>query len=91
MLQLSVEPLFTVAADMVTVPLGPKFAGNMVVLHFATGGVTSLTVTMALQVAVLPLPSLAVRVTTLFPTLLQLKLLATTDTRFTTPQLSEPD
>lgn len=87
--QLSEEPLFTVIAGTVTEPFAPRLAVTF--LHFATGGFTSLTVTVALQVAVLPFPSLAVRVTRLFPTLLQLKLLFTTDTRFTVPQLSEPD
>src|SRR5260370_29594468 len=43
-------------------------------LHLATGLVTSLTVTVALQVELLPLGSVAVRVTRLLPTLLQSKL-----------------
>ena len=87
--QLSVEPLLTADVVTVTVPFTPKLA--MTSLHFATGRVTSLTVTVAVQVEVFPLPSLTVRVTRFAPTLLQVKLLATTDCRLTVPQLSEPD
>src|SRR5260370_193983 len=43
-------------------------------LHLASGLVTSLTVTVAVEVALVPLGSVAVRVTTLLPTLLQSKL-----------------
>src|SRR5260370_13124054 len=43
-------------------------------LHLATGLVTSLTVTVALQVELLPLGSATVSTTVLLPTLLQSKL-----------------
>src|SRR5260370_38587465 len=60
-------------------------------LHLASGLVTSLTVTVALQVELLPWPSLAVRVTMLAPILAQVKEFGLTETRLTVPQLSEPD
>src|SRR5436190_15755446 len=55
------------------------------------GAVTSCTVTVALHVPVLPLPSLAVRVTVFGPILAQVNEFGVTETRFTVPQLSEPE
>ena len=59
--QLSVLPLFTVAGSKVKLPLIPKFTDPL--LHFATGGVWSFNVTVKKQLAMLPLPSVAVKVT----------------------------
>ena len=54
----------------------------------AVGGVTSRTVTVAVQVAVLPLPSFTVNVTVLDPRCAQVKLLWETDCAVAVPQLS---
>ena len=51
----------------------------------------STTVTVAVQVAVFPLPSFTVRVTVFAPRLAQVNALGVTDTRFTVPQLSDPE
>ena len=86
--QLSVELLLTWEAVMVALfPL--KF--TVMFWQRAVGGVTSRTVTTAVQVAVLPLPSLAVKVTTFAPRFEQVKPLGDTDCAFTAPQLSVED
>ena len=54
----------------------------------AVGGVMSRTVTVAVQVAVLLLPSLTVNVTTFAPRFEQVKLLWETDCAVAAPQLS---
>jgi hypothetical protein len=59
--QLSELPLFTKAGATVTVPFVPKLAVTF--LQRAVGKVTSFRVTVKEQLLVLPLPSLAVRVT----------------------------
>src|SRR5712692_8506676 len=60
------------AGAMVAWPVASR---SMVMsLHLATGLVTSLTVTVALQVELLPLGSVTVSATVLLPTLLQSKL-----------------
>lgn len=86
--QLSEDPLFTVEGDNVKVPLEGRLTTAF--LQIAVGGVTSRTVTTALQEAVLPWPSFTVNVTVLSPTLLHVNALGVTDTRLTMPQLSVP-
>ena len=70
--QLSVEPLFTKAAVILALP----FASKKMVLFCAVtiGLMVSTTVTTAVAVLKLPLPSVAVKVTLFAPRLLQLKL-----------------
>src|SRR3989442_5513389 len=69
MAQLSVEPWSTWAAVMLTWPLASRFTSMFCVR--TVGGAASCTVTVAVRVAGLPLPSLAVRVTGLGPWLVQ--------------------
>ena len=63
--QLSVEPLFTSDAVIVTLPVASKYA--VIFCATAIGEVVSLTVTIAVAVEVLLLPSVAVSVTVLTP------------------------
>src|SRR5260370_14269916 len=70
--QASVLPPSMFAGAMVAWPVASR---SMVMsLHLATGLVTSLTVTVALQVELLPLGSVTVSATVLLPTMLQSKL-----------------
>jgi hypothetical protein len=87
--QLSEEPLFTWAGPTLAVPA--LFKLTEIFWQTAVGAVASLTVTTAVQVAVLPWPSLAVSVTVFAPWLLQLNVLGDTLTAFTVPQLSLED
>src|SRR3989442_999476 len=89
MAQLSLELLSTWAAVMLTWPLASRFTSMLCVR--TVGGAASCTVTVAVQVPMLPWPSLAVSVTVFGPMLAQVKELGLTETRFTVPQLSEPD
>ena len=83
--QLSVEPLLI--CDAVILALPPlKF--TVMFWQSAVGGVTSRTVTVAVQVAVLPLPSFTVNVTVFAPKFEQVKLLGDTDCAVAVPQLS---
>src|SRR5207244_4068999 len=86
MVQLSVELLCTWAAVMLTWPLASRFTSMLCVR--TVGGAASCTVTVAVQVPMLPWPSLAVSVTVFGPMLAQVKELGLTETRFTVPQLS---
>ena len=70
--------------------LPAAFKVTVAFLHTTVGAVLSTTVTVAEQVLVLPLPSLAVSVTLFVPMLLQVNVFGITDTRFTVPQLSVP-
>ena len=83
--QLSVEPLLSCEAVMVAL-LPLKF--TVMFWQRAVGGVLSRTVTVAVQVAVLPLPSATVNVTVLGPKCAQVKLLWETDCAVAVPQLS---
>jgi hypothetical protein len=83
------EPLWNTSA--VVIEAAPAaFRLTEAFLHVMLGGVMSDTVTVAEQVAVLPLPSLAVKVTVFGPVFAQVKLFGVTETWFTVPQLSEP-
>ena len=84
--QLSVEPPSTCAADKVAVPFWSRF--TVAFWHVAVGLALSLTATVAVQVAVRPLLSVTVKVTTLLPTLEQLKDEVDSE-RLAMPQLSE--
>ena len=72
--QLSVEPLFTIAAVILAVP----FASKKIALFCAVtiGLMVSNTVTTAVAVLKFPLPSVAVKVTLFDPKLLHVKLVA---------------
>ena len=83
--QLSVEPLSTCEAVIVAL-LPLKF--TVTFWQSAVGGVTSRTVTVAVQVAVLPLPSATVNVTTFAPRFEQVNALWETDCAVAVPQLS---
>src|SRR5882724_3493552 len=83
--QLSLEPLSTWAAVMLTWPLASRFTSMFRVR--TVGAVTSCTVTVAEVLAELPLLSVTVRVTVLAPSLVQSKLDGLT-TRLVMPQLS---
>ena len=65
----SVEPLFTAAAVVEALPLVSKM--TVTFWQVATGATLSFTVTTAVQVAVLPAPSVTVSVTLLVPTFAQ--------------------
>jgi hypothetical protein len=67
--QASLEPLFTCAAVIAAVPAA--FNWTVIFWQIAVGGVTSTTVTVAVQVDEFPLPSVTVSVTVLAPTLAQ--------------------
>ncbi len=71
MLQLSELPLFTSAAVMATEPPPPRM--TVMFWQTATGSVESATVTVLVQVLLLPFTSVTVRVTGLAPTLAQVK------------------
>ena len=83
--QLSVEPLLICEAMMLAL-LPLKF--TVMFWQRAIGGVTSRTVTVAVQVAVFPLPSLTVNVTVLDPRFEQVNALWETDCAVAVPQLS---
>ena len=83
--QLSVEPLLV--CDAVILAL-PPLKLTVMFWQSAVGGVTSRTVTVAVQVAVLPLPSFTVNVTVFAPRFEQVKLLGDTDCAVAVPQLS---
>src|SRR5216684_1041598 len=85
MVQLSLEPLSTCAAVMLTLPLVSRFTTISCV--WTVGGVTSRTVTVAVGLALLRLLSVTVRVTMLAPSLEQSKLDGLT-TRLVIAQLS---
>ena len=86
--QTSELPLFTAAPLVETVPA--LFRLKLIFLHSAAGGVMSATVTTAVQVFELPLPSFTVKTTVLVPRFAQLNVLGNTETWFTVPQLSKP-
>jgi hypothetical protein len=69
--QASEDPLFTAAA--VVLPLPPASKVTVTFWQLATGAVLSITVTVAVQVEALLLPSVAVRVTVFAPLLEQVK------------------
>src|SRR5438128_450865 len=74
--QASLLPLSTCAAAMLALPLASSC--TVMFLQAATGKVLSTTVTVAVQVWLLPLLSATVRVTTLGPTLAQVNVLGLT-------------
>ena len=83
------EPLRNICAGVtLTVPAAFRLA--VTCWQTTVGAIASTTVTVAEQVAVLPLPSLAVKVTVFAPILAQVNALGVTETRLTVPQLSEP-
>ena len=69
--QLSLDRLLTSAAVMLAVPPAPRFLTKS--RHKALGAIWSATVTVAVQVPVLPLAPVTVRVTVLAPRLAQVK------------------
>ena len=77
--QLSEEVASSAAG--VTVALPEALSATEVFWQATTGGKTSVTATVAAQVAVLPCESAAVRVTVLLPTLAQVNNAGCTDTR----------
>src|SRR5690554_2153975 len=70
--QLSLLPLFTSSAVMVACPMASKY--TVMSCAWATGAISSTTVTVACAVEKFPEPSYTVKVTVLVPMLLQLKL-----------------
>lgn len=74
--QASVVPRPITEAPML--PLPDPFNWTVALVQTATGGVTSMTVTMAEQVDVLPLPSVMVSTTVLAPRLAQVKVFGVT-------------
>ena len=64
--QLSVEPLLIAAAEVETAP--SEFRNTVRFWQTAVGGVTSFTVTVKLQVEVLPDPSFAMKLLVVVPT-----------------------
>ena len=75
--QLSLEPLFTLAAVTDAFPLPSRQTVKF--WQFATGGVQSFTVTVEVQVDELPEPSVAVSVTTFAPMFPQLNVFGKTE------------
>ncbi len=75
-LQLSDDPLLISAATILAWPVLSK--SILIFLHWAFGKISSLTVTVVLQVDVFPLLSSTVRVTLLSPRSLQVKVLGAT-------------
>lgn len=87
--QLSDPELNTSAGVMLPVPLA--FRVTVAGLQVTVGARLSTMVTVAVQVLTFPLPSLAVRVTVFPPIFAQVKEFGLTETRFTVPQLSDPE
>jgi len=75
----------------VMLPLPVAFKVTVAGLQVTVGARLSTMVTVAWQVLTFPLPSLAVRVTVFAPMFAQVKEFGLTETRFTVPQLSEPE
>src|SRR5690606_3625608 len=84
--QASAEPLSISVPAMVTVPVTGS-SSTVMFWQATTGAVTSSTVTIAVQLLVLPFTSVAVRVTLLSPTLLQSKMSMSIE-MFATPHWS---
>jgi len=86
--QLSEPASYTSAVMILALP--ELFTLTVTSLQVTVGGRLSCTVTVAVQVAVLPLPSLVVSVTVFGPRLVQVKASGETLAGLTVPQLSEP-
>src|SRR6185503_14790264 len=83
--QASLLPLFTWAAVIVALPVASRF--TVMFWQTAVGATSSFTVTVAVQVELLPFTSVTVSVTVFGPTLAQVKVLGVT-LRLAMPQAS---